>query len=133
MLFQEIIAVCSENHTKPVNTNERYWLLKADGIYSYHSAVKVKRPVSNPFSTAAQSTDRVLVPTIWDTADPTATLGTVMNKKLRKKTSPSTVLALFNKLNSLQRYDIAQNYKTLHILVQRLSQHNLSTSHRRHI
>jgi uncharacterized membrane protein YukC len=28
------------------------------------------------------------------------------------------------KLNSLQRYDIAQNYRILHRVVQRLSQHN---------
>jgi hypothetical protein len=28
MMFKEIIAVCSENHTKPTNTNcKSYWLL----------------------------------------------------------------------------------------------------------
>jgi hypothetical protein len=37
------------------------------------------------------------------------------------------------KLNSLQRYDIAQNYRILHRVVQRLSQHNLKISHHRHI
>jgi hypothetical protein len=33
-----------------------------------------------------------------------------------------------NKINSLQVYDIAQNYKILHKVVQRLSQHNLRTT-----
>jgi hypothetical protein len=32
---------------------------------------------------------------------------------------------LRRKLNSLQRYDIAQNYRILHRVIQRLSQHNL--------
>jgi hypothetical protein len=36
-------------------------------------------------------------------------------------------------LNSLQRYGIAQNYRILHRMVQRLSQHNLKISHHRHI
>jgi hypothetical protein len=40
---------------------------------------------------------------------------------------------LLRKLNSLQRCDIAQNYKILHRVVQRLSQHNLKISHHRHI
>jgi hypothetical protein len=40
---------------------------------------------------------------------------------------------LWRKLNSLKRYDIAQNYRILHIVVQRLSQHNLKISHHRHI
>jgi hypothetical protein len=40
---------------------------------------------------------------------------------------------LWRKLNSLQRYDIAQNYRILHRVVQRLSQHNLKISHHRHI
>jgi hypothetical protein len=40
---------------------------------------------------------------------------------------------LRRRLNSLQRYDIAQNYTILHRVVQRLSQHNLKISHHRHI
>jgi hypothetical protein len=40
---------------------------------------------------------------------------------------------LRRKLNSLQRYNIAQNYRILHRVVQRLSQHNLKISHHRHI
>jgi hypothetical protein len=40
---------------------------------------------------------------------------------------------LWRKLNSLQRYDIAQNYTILHRVVQRLSQRNLKISHHRHI
>jgi hypothetical protein len=40
---------------------------------------------------------------------------------------------LRRKLNSLQRYDITQNYRILHRVVQRLSQHNLKISHHRHI
>jgi hypothetical protein len=40
---------------------------------------------------------------------------------------------LLRKLNSLQRYNFAQNYRILHRVVQRLSQHNLKISHNRHI
>jgi hypothetical protein len=40
---------------------------------------------------------------------------------------------LWQKLNSLQRYDIAQNYSILHWVVQHLSQHNLKISHHPHI
>jgi hypothetical protein len=40
---------------------------------------------------------------------------------------------LRRKLNSLQRYGIAQNYRILHRVVQRLSQYNLKISHHRHI
>jgi hypothetical protein len=36
-------------------------------------------------------------------------------------------------LNSLQSYHIAQNYRILHRVVQRLSQHNFKISHHRHI
>jgi hypothetical protein len=36
-------------------------------------------------------------------------------------------------LNSLQRYDIAQNYRILYRVVQLLSQYNLKISHHRHI
>jgi hypothetical protein len=42
-------------------------------------------------------------------------------------------IRLWPKLNSLQRYDIAQNYRILNRVVQRLSQHNLKISHHRHI
>jgi hypothetical protein len=40
---------------------------------------------------------------------------------------------LRRKLNSLQRYGIAQNYRILRRVVQRLSQHNLKILHHRHI
>jgi hypothetical protein len=40
---------------------------------------------------------------------------------------------LQQKLNSLQRYDIAQNFRILHRVVQCLSQHNLKISHHRHM
>jgi hypothetical protein len=39
MLFKEIIAVYSENHTKIWNT-KYYITVKADGSYSYRSALK---------------------------------------------------------------------------------------------
>jgi hypothetical protein len=39
---------------------------------------------------------------------------------------------LSRKFNSLQRYD-AQNYRILHRVVKRLSQHNIKISHYRHI
>jgi hypothetical protein len=38
-----------------------------------------------------------------------------------------------NNINNLQRYGIAQNYRILHKVVQRLSQHNLRISNQRHI
>jgi hypothetical protein len=37
-----------------------------------------------------------------------------------------------DKLNSVQRYDTAQNYKILHKVVKRLFQRNLQISHRLH-
>jgi hypothetical protein len=41
MLFKEIIAVYSYNHTKPINTKKAALLtVKADGSYSYRSALK---------------------------------------------------------------------------------------------
>jgi hypothetical protein len=40
---------------------------------------------------------------------------------------------LRRKLNSLKRHDIAQNYRILHRVFQRLSQHNLKISHDCHI
>jgi hypothetical protein len=40
---------------------------------------------------------------------------------------------LWRKLNSLQRYEIVQNYRIIHRVVQRLSQHNLKISPHRHI
>jgi hypothetical protein len=36
-------------------------------------------------------------------------------------------------VKSLQSYDIAQNYRILHTVVQRLSQHNLKIAHHHHI
>jgi hypothetical protein len=38
-----------------------------------------------------------------------------------------------NKFNSLHRYDIPQNDRIVHRVVQRLFQHNLKISHRRHV
>jgi hypothetical protein len=40
MLFKEIIAVHSENHTKPINTKCNIMNVKADGSYNYRSALK---------------------------------------------------------------------------------------------
>jgi hypothetical protein len=40
MLIKKIIAVYSENHTKPINTNAVLLTVKADGSYSYRSALK---------------------------------------------------------------------------------------------
>jgi hypothetical protein len=42
MLFLEIIAVCSENHTKPITLRAkcRVTNIKAGGRYKYHSALK---------------------------------------------------------------------------------------------
>jgi hypothetical protein len=44
MLFREIIAVCSENHTELINTllgqNAELFVVKAGGTYSYHLALK---------------------------------------------------------------------------------------------
>jgi hypothetical protein len=37
-----------------------------------------------------------------------------------------------NRLNSLQSYDIAQNYTVLHRMIQRLFQHKLKILHHRH-
>jgi hypothetical protein len=39
MLFKEIIAVYGENHAKPINTKCNI-TVKADGSYSYRSALK---------------------------------------------------------------------------------------------
>jgi hypothetical protein len=39
-LFKEIIDVYSENHTKPLHTNAALLTVKADGSYSYDSALK---------------------------------------------------------------------------------------------
>jgi hypothetical protein len=39
MLFKEIISVCSENHTKLINTNEELFIVEAGGTYSYHWAL----------------------------------------------------------------------------------------------
>jgi hypothetical protein len=40
MLFKEIIAVYSENHAKPEIQNAALLTVKADGSYSYRSALK---------------------------------------------------------------------------------------------
>jgi hypothetical protein len=39
-LFKEIIAVYSENHAKPIIQNAALLTVKADGSYSYFSALK---------------------------------------------------------------------------------------------
>jgi hypothetical protein len=39
MLFKEIIAVYSENHTKPINTKQLL-IVEAGGTYIYHWALK---------------------------------------------------------------------------------------------
>jgi hypothetical protein len=39
MLFKEIIAVYSENHTKPGNIYAVLLIDKEDGTYSYHSTL----------------------------------------------------------------------------------------------
>jgi Cys-tRNA synthase (O-phospho-L-seryl-tRNA:Cys-tRNA synthase) len=40
MLFKEIIAVYSENHTKSININVVLLIVKADGTYGYLSDLK---------------------------------------------------------------------------------------------
>jgi hypothetical protein len=40
MLFEETVAVYSENHTKPINTKNQLPIVKAGGKYSYHWASK---------------------------------------------------------------------------------------------
>ena len=50
MLYREIIAVCSQIHTKHINTlcgqNVEYLIVKLSGMYSYHWALKgvIKTP-----------------------------------------------------------------------------------------
>jgi hypothetical protein len=39
-LFKEMIAVYSENHTRPINTKWKLLIGKASGIYSHHSSLK---------------------------------------------------------------------------------------------
>jgi hypothetical protein len=47
MLYSEIIAACSEIHTKHINTlcglNVRFLYVKPDDTYSYHRALKKLR------------------------------------------------------------------------------------------
>jgi hypothetical protein len=38
-LFKEIIAVYSENYTKPINKNAELLILKSAGTYSYKSVL----------------------------------------------------------------------------------------------
>jgi hypothetical protein len=40
MLFKEVIAAYSENHTEAINTNAALLNAKADGSYSYCLALK---------------------------------------------------------------------------------------------
>jgi hypothetical protein len=44
MLFKEMIAICSENHTKSINTicrlNAELVVVKEDGAYGFHLALK---------------------------------------------------------------------------------------------
>jgi hypothetical protein len=39
-LFKGIVAVYIENHAKPINKNAALLTVKADGSYSYRSALK---------------------------------------------------------------------------------------------
>jgi hypothetical protein len=48
--------------------------------------------------------------------------GDYFEQDVPERTTPPTFLALFIKLNTLQRYRIAQNYRVLHRVVQNLSQ-----------
>jgi hypothetical protein len=40
MLFKEIIAVYTENHTKPINTNAELLIVESDGTYISHWVLK---------------------------------------------------------------------------------------------
>jgi hypothetical protein len=40
MLFKEIIAVYSENYTKPIHTNTQLQIVKIAGTYIYHKTSK---------------------------------------------------------------------------------------------
>jgi hypothetical protein len=40
MLFAEIMAVCSENHARPINTKCTLLIVKTGGTYSYHWGLK---------------------------------------------------------------------------------------------
>jgi hypothetical protein len=54
-------------------------------------------------------------------------------QEVLEKSNPRTFLILFNKLKSLQRYDIAQNCRILHRVFQHLPQHNLKILQHWHI
>jgi hypothetical protein len=51
MLYSEIIAVCSQIHTKHINTlcgqNVEFLIDKPGGIYSYHCALEVSQRCTN--------------------------------------------------------------------------------------
>jgi hypothetical protein len=51
----------------------------------------------------------------------------------RNETVGFRVVKFNNKFNSLQRYESAQNYISIHRAVQRLSKYNVKFLHRRHI
>jgi hypothetical protein len=53
--------------------------------------------------------------------------------QLEKKIVVNLIIIIIIMLNSLQRYDIAQNYRILHRVVQRLPQYNLKILHHCHI
>jgi hypothetical protein len=73
-------------------------------------------------------------PPFFSQCQEASALGIVSTRNSEKKTNPFTFRVLFNdELNSLHRYDTAQNYWFLHRVVQRLSQNNLRISHRRRI
>jgi hypothetical protein len=41
MLFKEIIALYTENHTRPINKKKSHeMIVEAGGTYSYHGALK---------------------------------------------------------------------------------------------
>jgi hypothetical protein len=45
MLLKEVIAVYSENHTEPINTNIRVNCSLKQLVHSYHLALKGKLPM----------------------------------------------------------------------------------------
>jgi hypothetical protein len=57
----------------------------------------------------------------------------LQNYAIITQTENSCIKCNSNKINSLQRYDTAQNYRILHQAVQHFSQHNHKISNHHHI
>jgi hypothetical protein len=52
IMFYEMISVCTDNHTKSVNTKRRVILIiEEGGTYNYLSALMVKWPENQPIQT----------------------------------------------------------------------------------